>query len=57
MLLIYEYNFLKWKEWSVEDLPKLKKLVFEILLETREKESLLFKSKDRSLIWTTPASK
>ena len=27
-----------------------RKLVLEILLETREKESLLFKSKDRSLI-------
>ena len=34
-----------------------KKLVLEILLETKEKESLLFKSKDRSLMWTTPASK
>ena len=27
-----------------------KKLVFEILLETREKESLLFNSKNRSLM-------
>ena len=42
LFLIYENYFLKWKEWSVKDLPKLsRKLVLQILLETWEKDSLL----------------